>query len=99
MYMKHKLACSSGKAMMYSIVIGKCTKAMKAKLEAEDDYEAITEQLNVIRIFKMIRDIAYDYESERYPFMAVVAAKRSFYTQFQKYHTANKVFLEQYNNM
>ena len=42
--MKRESAYSTGKAMMYSIVIGQCTEAMKAKLEAEDDYKAIAQQ-------------------------------------------------------
>lgn len=31
--------------------------------------------------------------------MSVVAANKAFYNQTQKYHTTNKVYLEQFKNM
>ena len=86
MYIKREAAYATGKATMFAVVLGQCTKAMKAKLEAKDEFETISEQSDVIPLLQMIHGIAYNHESERYPVMAVVSAKKSFYTQTQKYH-------------
>ena len=59
------------KASLYSIVLGQCTEAMKAKLESDSGYETISGDSDVIELLKLIRSIAFAYESKRYPYLAV----------------------------
>ena len=99
MFMKQESVYATRKATIYAVVLGQCTEAMKAKLEANDAYQQIATDSNVIKLLKLVRVIAYNYESESYPFMAVVSAKKAYYTQVQKYYTTNKVFLDQFNNL
>ena len=52
---------------MYAIVFGQCTESMRAKIEGDPKFETIKDKSNVIALLKLIRDIAFDIESDKKP--------------------------------
>ena len=48
------------KTQMYAVVIGQCSDAMKAKLEANNKFETIKNNRDVIGLLNLIRTVAYD---------------------------------------
>ena len=78
---------------MFSVVVGQCIDAMKSKLEGDSTYEALGVSGDVIGMLNLIRKIAYDYEAQRYPFLAVHSALNSYYDHFQKAHVTNDVYM------
>ena len=82
-----------------SVALGQCSEAMKAKLESEDTFESKSNNGDVIALLKLIRSIAFDYESKRYPFLAVYNSVRVFYSYFQKVSMTNDAYLESYQNL
>ena len=72
---------------------------MRAKLEGDARFELIKDNLDVIELLKLIRDIAYDIEADRYPFMAQVAALKNYLFNYQKYSTTNDTYLDSFDNL
>eukprot|EP00957_Ditylum_brightwellii_P079092 6015591-Ditylum_brightwellii.AAC.1 len=96
--MKRKATYKQNKTCMYAVAYGQCSEAMRAKLESTDKYKAAAEASDVIQLLKLIKKIAYQYESQRYLHQAVHAAMRAFYLTSQKEGTTLKVYLDKFNN-
>lgn len=97
-FVKRKSTYRQNKASMTAVALSQCSEAMKAKLESEDKFEQISNKGNVIALLKMIRSIAFDFESKRYPFLAVYSSMQSFYMFYQKPSMTNDAYLESYQN-
>ena len=97
-FIKREATYESNKATIVSVVIGQCSDALKAKLESKTNYDAIHNQQDVILLLKMLQSIAYDCESQKYPFLALHASLKRYYGQYQKYHTTNDNHMESFNN-
>ena len=52
-----------------------------------------------INLLIIIREIAYDFESDRYPFMAKHAALKNYVNHTQAYGTTNDVYLDSHSNL
>lgn len=83
---------------LYSIVWGQCTDALIAKVEATTDYAAASLDNNGIELLKIIKSIAFNFQSQKYLAQAVHEAKRRFYTQFQGKTMTPQEYLEQFND-
>eukprot|EP00957_Ditylum_brightwellii_P157642 11998244-Ditylum_brightwellii.AAC.1 len=57
---------------------------MRAKLKSTNEYEVAAEASDVIQLLRLIKKIAYQYESQRYPHRAVHAAMHAFHLTSQK---------------
>jgi hypothetical protein len=60
---KERRAYSKGVVSLYSVVIGQCTDAMREKIAAMTESEAIAKAFNGIRLLNLMRGIAYNQES------------------------------------
>ena len=78
--------------------MGQCTDVMKAKMEGDSTYVALGVSGDVIGLLNLIHKIAYDYEAQWYPFLAVHSALKSYYAHFQKAHVTNDAYRESYIN-
>ena len=72
---------------------------MQAKLEGDTRFKVIKDDSDVIELLKLIHDIAYDAEADRYPFMAQVAALKRYLFNYQKYATMNNTYFDSFNNL
>ena len=95
-YVKRVDVYNQNKAEMYSKVIGQCTDALRAKLEADKNYTTYNTNGDVVSLLNLIRTLAYDYESERYPFLALHSSLKSFYAHSQKAHESNDQYRESF---
>ena len=77
------------KSLSFLVVLGQCSEAMKAKLEAESSFEAVSNNSNVIKLLKLIRNIYFAYKSKRYPYLAVYTAIKAIYGNFQRNYTCS----------
>ena len=57
-YVKRIQKYRQNKAKIYYVALGKCTEAMKNRLEGEETYEDIDGDSDVIRILFLIKSIA-----------------------------------------
>ena len=77
-FVKRKSTYRQNQATMFSVVLGQCTEALKAKLEADNNYETISQSRDVIKLLLLIREIAFNYESDKYPYLAVHSSMKTF---------------------
>mmetsp|Transcript_34035 Transcript_34035/g.50008 ORF Transcript_34035/g.50008 Transcript_34035/m.50008 type:complete len:224 (+) Transcript_34035:366-1037(+) len=99
MYMKQESLYCQNKAQMFSVIIGQCTEAMKAKLEADSECESLGLVRDVVGLLNLIRKIAYNYEAQHYPFLALHSALKNFYLHLQRSHVTNENYRESFASM
>eukprot|EP00957_Ditylum_brightwellii_P139106 10602793-Ditylum_brightwellii.AAC.2 len=71
---------------------------MRAKLESNDKFEAAVDASDMVLLLKLIKKIAYQYESHRYPHQAVHTAMRAFYLTSQTEGMTLEAYLDEFNN-
>ena len=98
-FIKRKFTYRQNQATMFSVVLGQCTEALKAKLEADNKFESISQSRDVIKLLLLIREIAFNYESDKYPYLAFHSSMKTFYEQFHKYSVSPDSYLESFTNL
>ena len=83
---------------LFSLVWGQCTDAMQAKVEAAPTYSQVATDNSGIKLLKLIKDIAFNFASQKYLPQAIHEAKRRFFLQFQGRQLNVKDYLEQFMN-
>jgi hypothetical protein len=101
---KERRAYSKGLVSLYSVVIGLCTEAMREKIAAMTESEAIAKAFDGIGLLNLMCGIAYNQESSvKYVgasahenMLAVLTLKqeKSYKDTMQKYHTRFKAAVE-----
>eukprot|EP00957_Ditylum_brightwellii_P051224 3883227-Ditylum_brightwellii.AAC.2 len=66
-FMKQKATYKQNKTHMYVVTCVQCAKAMQAKLESDDDFKIAADTSDVILLLQLIKKVAYQYKSHRYP--------------------------------
>ena len=72
---------------------------MKEKLESNAVYDTIRTEQDCIKLLKLMRGITYNYELQKYPFLALHAALKRYYSHYQKCHSSNNTYMESFMNM
>ena len=83
---------------MYSVILGQCTDAMKAKLKSQDEYKWIANELDAVELLKLIGGVAFNFQSQKYNVLSVHKSVWHFYVQCQGEHMMCQAYLEQFNN-
>ena len=97
-YVKRVDEYRRNKSTMYSIILGQCTEPLITKLEAMDEYDDINNASDAIRLLQAIRQIAFEYESQKYPFIAMHLALKQYYKAYQKKYVTKAAYLENFSN-
>ena len=86
-YVKRKATYRQNKESIYAIILGECTEVMRAKLKSLHSFSTeASPKSDGIKLLKLIRQISYEFESQRYPFLSVHNAVQQSYSMFQKLH-------------
>ena len=84
---------------LYSVVWGQCTPAMKAKLKALKEYEAIKDELNTIELLKEIKKLCYNFQEKNYASASIHAVLDKFINCKQAEDMSDqRYFCESYYN-
>jgi hypothetical protein len=78
-YVKRDTKLQENCENLYSLVFGQCTKFMRAKLEALNDYEEMVHTFDVIALMKAINVLTYQFEGQRYHPKSLHQEKKGFY--------------------
>jgi hypothetical protein len=97
-YVKRNNLLESSIMTLYSLVWGQCTDAMQAKLEASPDYDETQEANDGIELLKLIKTIAFNFQSQKYLPHAIHEAKRRFFMHYQGRTTTPQEYLEQFKS-
>mmetsp|Transcript_42989 Transcript_42989/g.50291 ORF Transcript_42989/g.50291 Transcript_42989/m.50291 type:complete len:480 (-) Transcript_42989:318-1757(-) len=97
-YVKRVDEYRQNKSTMYSKILGQCTEPLITKLEAMDEYEDINNASDAIQLLQAIRQIAFEYESQKYPFINMHLALKQYYRAYQKKYVTEAAYLENFSN-
>jgi hypothetical protein len=97
-FVKREAQLESNMTSAYSVVWGQCTDAIIAKLEARDNHEEISGSNDVLGLLKNIRDIAFNFQSQRYKTHSLHEAKRRFFKMSQEKGMTCAEYLERFKN-
>ena len=97
-YLRRMETLQQNMGNLFSLVLGQCTKAMRTKLQADDDWEEISRDQSPIRLLKLIKNINYHFESTKHKAHALLEAYRRFYSQWQHRNMDLDDYFEQFNN-
>ena len=61
---------------LFSIILGQCTPAMRAKLESQEAWKKMKEEYNTIDLLKALRDITYKFEGHKNAYLSLHMAQR-----------------------
>ena len=97
-YVKRDTYLSENVKTLYSLVMGQCTDALWARLEALDSYAVMSESANGISLLKAIKSIVYNFQDQKYLAHSIHDAKHRFYLLSQGKQTT-QAYLEQFQNV
>ena len=72
-YFKRVSLYRQNRETIYSVILGQCTDTMKAKLESEATFKNISQDRDMVELLKLMRDVAFNYESDKYPFWQCIS--------------------------
>eukprot|EP00977_Amphora_coffeiformis_P025916 scaffold23103_cov111-Amphora_coffeaeformis.AAC.1 len=76
-FLREQRKYNDDKAKVFTIVYGKCDKAMKNRIESQGAYASVEATNDVVGLLQLIKDAAYDSNEKKYPPMqAAMALKR-----------------------
>ena len=84
---------------LYSLVWGQCTDIMQQKVEATDIFETMSMEGNGLTLLKVIKDVNYNFQSQKYLPHSLYESKRRFYMCVQGRNMTTQVYLEHFQNM
>jgi hypothetical protein len=98
-YVKRKIYLFENVRTLYSLVWGQCTDIMRSKLEGLDRFEKISSDGDGLELLKAIKEIVYQFQSQKYLPHSLHESKQRFYQCTQgKYLTAAQ-YLEKFQNI
>ena len=84
---------------LYSLVWGQCTDIMRQRVEALDNFDAMSSAGDSLALLKAIKGIAFNFQSQKYLPHSLHESKRRFYTTSQGKYSTTQSYLEHFQNM
>ena len=84
----------------YGIILGQCTKGLKAKLEARKDWNTGSSRIrfNAINLLKAIKEITHNSQDNKYPIESIYFSIRNVFTMKQEDNESLTEFTKRFNN-
>ena len=82
----------------YSLVWGQCSDMMRQKVEASEGFLEVSRNGDVIELLTMIKDVAYNFQTQKYLPQALHEAKKRFFNCYQPRHQTTQAYLETFQN-
>ena len=98
-YVKRKSFLRENLKTVYSLIWGQCSEYMRAKVQANDDYENFSGNQDPVALLKAIKSVNFKFEEHRYIYHSVFDAYRNFYIFRQAQDKSNSEYLEQFKNV
>jgi hypothetical protein len=84
---------------IYSLVWGQCTDIMRQKVESLETFESTSATYDGIGLLKAIKDVVFNFQSQKYLPHALHESTRRFYLCQQARHVTTTTYLEQFQNV
>ena len=83
---------------LYSIVLGQCTDAMVARIEAHADYMATSDASDGVALLVMIKSISFYFHDQKYAPQSIHEQKRLLFSIRQSQHETVTHYYERFHN-
>jgi hypothetical protein len=97
-YVRRKSYLDENLKTLYSLVWGQCTDIIRARIEALDEHDNMSNDGDSIALLKAIKALVYNFESQKYRPLAIHDGMRRFYLIHQDKHTTCQSYLEKFQN-
>ena len=98
-YQLRMTALEENMRRLYNVVYGQCSDIMISKLMAVEDFETdVIDTSDALGLLRAIKQIAFNFESQKFEPHAIHDAIKQFYTFRQGPHMTPQVYLEEFNN-
>ena len=98
-YQARTTALEEGMKRLYNVVYGQCSEIMIQKLTAMEDFETeIVAKSDALGLLKSIKQIAFNFESQKFEPHTIHDAMKQFYAHKQGPHTTPQAYLEEFTN-
>ena len=84
---------------LYALIWGQCTDILQQKLESTEGFADVWGQGQGLNLLKMIKNITYSFQSQKYPGQSLFDAKKRFYNQVQGRSVTVKEYFVQFQNL
>jgi hypothetical protein len=98
-YVKKETITKENLKTAYSLIWGQCSDPMRQRLESTDNFQLIASQGDAIELLKMIKNITYNYQSQKYTPQAIHDAKKRFYQCYQPSSMSVQTYYERFMNL
>jgi hypothetical protein len=95
-YVKRDTILKENIKTTYSLIWGQCTDLMRQKIEATKSFTSISQDGDATELLKIIKDIAYNFQAQKYTPQVLHEAKKKFYNCYQACHQTTQVYLENF---
>ena len=98
-YVHHRKKIKSQLRMVYSIIWGKSTERMRAKLATTKDFVTISTNQDSIAMLKEIRCLSYNFDAKRKPAMSIVSSIIKLYWFLQGKEMTTAAYYRKFSDM
>jgi len=67
----------------FSLVIGQCSPLMISELKCHDEFDAISDEYNLVKLLLLIKKICFNYKTQDDPLHAIIKAQAALYGKKQ----------------
>ena len=93
-YVKQKSYLNQNMKTLYALVWGQCTDVMKQKIESTHDFGTLSANRDGLGLLMTIKDLVYNFQSQKYLPRALHESVRRFYTCVQSKHMSTQTYME-----
>jgi hypothetical protein len=97
-YVKRKTKLSENNKTAYSLIWGQCSDVMRQRVESTPEFTTIAQNGEAIELLKIIKDISYNYQIQKYAPQALYEAKKRFYSCHQLRNQSTQAYFEYFQN-
>ena len=99
MYCKQVTTYKTNKCALYSVVWGQCSEAMQAKIKSDKLYDSMHAEVDdSLMLIKIIKGIAYKFESQKNIYLSLDNVKCTFYAYKQGADETNANYMSKFKN-
>jgi hypothetical protein len=77
-YVKRRTILAENIKTAYSLMWGQCSNVMRQKVETCPEYSVVSQTGDAIGLLKLVKDVAYNYQVQKYIPQALHEAKKRF---------------------
>jgi hypothetical protein len=97
-FVKRELSLEENLRTLYTLIWGQCTEIERARLEAFDGYERMSEDYDTLTLLKAIKSIAFNFQSTKYKPDALNDSKRRLYMLIQDKLMTCHIYLDRFQS-